>query len=261
MRRFALMLIALALGACSSPDAPGGSADSGRPTESRTEGTQVKHEPEGGASGDSSGVSSSEAGPGPGPETSGAADPAVPADEGPRCADGQRCLESFKGIEQTSFPAATDWWPYQPVLVPSVPVSSADEEHGLMAWSERGGGQQGNPALENSFLYLHRYPSTLKFEMSRFFEMLTGGALTLQLVAQASVPGAGEEDPDGHVTVRGREAIVSEGRKPKSNVNVRRISWIDRHPGGRQVTFILWSDPTVYSTAEVVAWANSLKEA
>jgi hypothetical protein len=97
--------------------------------------------------------------------------------------------------------------------------------------------------------------------MSRFFEMLTNGALSLQHVAQAAGPGAGLVDPDGFVEVRGRQAILSEGRKPRSNVDYRTISWIEPQPQGRQVTFILWSDPTVYSVADVVAWANLLKEA
>lgn len=260
MHRFAVALTALALGACAGPEAPSGSAKIDDSSES-TGATRVAEEPTDVALGDGLGAGESETGREPAAGTSGSVTPAAQAGELPRCVDGQRCLESFEGIEQTSFSAAADWWPYEPVLVPSVPVSSSGHEHGIMAWSERGGGQRGNPAIENTFLYLHRYPSTVKFEMSRFFNMLTEGALTLQLVAQASVPGAGEEDPDGYVTVRGREAIVSEGRKPKSNVNVRRISWIDQHPVGRQVTFILWSDPTVYSTAEVVAWANSLKEA
>jgi len=97
--------------------------------------------------------------------------------------------------------------------------------------------------------------------MKRFFEMLSDGALSLQHVAQAAGPGAGYEEPDGFVEVRGRQAILAENRKPDSNVDIRRISWIEPQPQGRQVTFILWSDPTVYSVADVVAWANSLKEA
>lgn len=210
-----------------------------------------------------------------GAESAGSAKLAAPRNEAPshgggraaspaaRCADGQRCLAPFRGLEQISVAEARDWWPFEPVLMPAGPLSTAEYEYGIAAWTHGGVGRQGDPRSTNASLYLYRYPAGRDFDMRRFFRMLADGALVLDLAAGAAGPTAGKEQADGVVKIRGREAFYFESYgadSPDGKIDIRQIWWVDLQPSGRQVQAVLWSDPTAHSIGEVVAWADSLRD-
>jgi len=142
-------------------------------------------------------------------------------------------------------------------------MSTPTHEHALLAISQSGG-RKGSPTTEIAQLYLLRYPSGYEVKPNDYYKMLAAGGLSVRL---SSYPRS--QDPTARPTmntetfveVRGRRAGLEESLKPHSNENIRMIYWFDEHPDGTQVMTLIGSDPTVYTTEQVVAWANSLSEA